>query len=388
MSRKGENIYKRKDGRWEGRVAYESVESANMKYKSIYGKTYREVKEKMIQLRAQPVSKNTEFKINYTPELYLKEYAVLWIDEQKPHLKKSSYCKYQNQLNKSIIPYFEKMKIRDINNKCVQQFILNLQDIDTRKPLSPRSVRDTLSTLRRILNSAVSKGIECPCDFNGLRFPAISKRITVLSKAEEEKLISLLIDSSSLLDAGILLTLFSGLRIGELCALRWDKINLSKKWMRVDCSMQRIQNMTDNTEPKTQIIIAKPKSLSSVREIPLPEFIISYLKRHQCPENEFFLTGQKDYFLEPRTMQYHLHKILKNANLEIVNFHALRHTFATRCIENSFDIKSLSEILGHSSINITLNHYVHPSAELKMENMNRLETLFTVKDMVDKKTLQ
>jgi integrase len=197
-------------------------------------------------------------------------------------------------------------------------------------------------------------------------------------------LISYLTASNQPSDTGILLTLFTGLRIGELCALKWNKIDLKNGFLSVEESMQRIQNYSNESPYKTRIIVTNPKSLSSIRRIPLPEFILSILKPLCNQENAFLLTGSSEKFMEPRTLQYKFKKILCDLNIRVLNFHALRHTFATRCVEAGFDVKSLSEILGHASVNVTLNRYVHPSDEIKLQNMKKLEHLFNSNKMVNR----
>lgn len=144
--------------------------------------------------------------------------------------------------------------------------------------------------------------------------------------------------------------------------------------------MQRIQNKRPEKPrlewgSRTRIIITPPKSSKSIRHIPIPEGVAEVLGEYQRHGNEYLLTGKENRYVEPRTLQYHFKKVLKKSSIEEANYHALRHTFATRCIELGFDIKSLSEILGHASVNITLNRYVHPSMELKRDNMEKLSGL-------------
>lgn len=141
--------------------------------------------------------------------------------------------------------------------------------------------------------------------------------------------------------------------------------------------MQRIQN-PDGEGEKTSVNISDPKSKCSIRNIPLPDILLSSLKHARCPGNTYFLTGHPHTFVEPRTLQNRFKSIAKKCHIEDAHFHVLRHTFATRCVELGFDLKSLSEILGHASVNITLNRYVHPSIELKQQNMNLLSDLFAV----------
>ena len=140
--------------------------------------------------------------------------------------------------------------------------------------------------------------------------------------------------------------------------------------------MQRIQ--TPGQEQKTAVLITEPKSQCSIRSIPISDVLMNYILKKK-PGEGFVLTGSKERYMEPRSLQNHFKRILIACGLEYVNFHVLRHTFATRCVEVGFDIKSLSEILGHANVSITLNRYVHPSMELKQKNMDKLSAIFSVK---------
>ena len=168
----------------------------------------------------------------------------------------------------------------------------------------------------------------------------------------------------------------SFIRIGELCALTWGQIHLTEGEIFVTRTLQRLQDMSHSAGNRTRIIISTPKSACSLRAIPLPDFLVRWLKPFRSSEDVFFLTGRSDKFVEPRSLENHLKKVLIQNGIRPVNFHALRHTFATRCVEAGFDLKSLSEILGHSKVNITLNCYVHPSYELKKSCMEKLFPLF------------
>lgn len=201
--------------------------------------------------------------------------------------------------------------------------------------------------------------------------------IRVFSLEEEKQLLEYLQNNMDLPALGILLCLFTGIRIGELCAMKWDDINLDERKMSVGKTMQRIRS-SSALERKTEVRIFEPKSICSVRIIPLPDVLIGLLEKFYI-SGAFLLTGSNSHFIEPRTMQNRFKKILAACGIEDANFHAIRHTFATRCVELGFDTKSLSEILGHASVAITMNRYVHPTMTLKRENMNRFSELFTVK---------
>ncbi len=201
--------------------------------------------------------------------------------------------------------------------------------------------------------------------------------IRVFSMEEQEQLVYYLRENMDLSALGILLCLFTGIRLGELCALKWEDINLVERKISVSKTMQRIRINTDKGR-KTEVRILEPKSSNSARVIPLPDPIAGLLEQYHVPE-AYLLTGNKYHFVEPRTMQNRFKRKVAACGIQDANFHATRHTFATRCVELGFDVKSLSEILGHGSVTITMNRYVHPSMELKRENMNLFSNLFAVK---------
>lgn len=200
----------------------------------------------------------------------------------------------------------------------------------------------------------------------------------ILSTTEQNNLNEYLLKNPENTSLGILLSLYTGLRVGELCALKWEDVSFDDKYIHVHKTMQRIQTL-NGSDAKTVVIISKPKSDCSIRNVPIPDRLLSIMLDYQKAPDTYILTGMNNLYVEPRTMQYRFKSIIKKAGIAPANFHALRHTFATRCIELGFDIKSLSEILGHASVNITLNRYVHPSMELKQKNMNMLSDLLAVK---------
>ena len=195
--------------------------------------------------------------------------------------------------------------------------------------------------------------------------------IQVLSSQEQKKLQAYLVKHQNRTSLGIALSMYTGIRIGELCALKWSDIDFEKRILTVRHTIQRIQEK--NGAKKTKLIITEPKSASSKREIPIPECLLEMLKKFRNSGNFYVLSGKRTP-IEPRTMQYRFSKILKNAKLPSLNFHSLRHLFATNCIALGFDIKTLSEILGHSSIEVTLSRYVHSSMERKRACMDLMKT--------------
>ena len=167
---------------------------------------------------------------------------------------------------------------------------------------------------------------------------------------------------------GVLLALRTGMRIGELCALTWADISLTDNTVYIRSTMQRIRNL-GGTGGKTRVITGPPKSEAAVRVIPITEQTAALCSRMAA--TGYVLTGGEQY-MEPRTLQYRLKRYTQDCGLEGVHFHTLRHTFATRCVEAGFELKSLSEILGHSTVAVTMNRYVHASLDLKRDNMRKL----------------
>lgn len=159
--------------------------------------------------------------------------------------------------------------------------------------------------------------------------------------------------------------MYTGLRIGEICALKWNDIDFDNKILIVNKTIQRIFIKNIENKSHSKILITSPKSKSSNREIPLSNSIYNILKLHIPKDtNTYFITGNQKY-IEPRTYRSYYDRFIKNIGIEHINFHALRHTFATRLIESGVDYKTVSELLGHSSVNITLSMYIHPHMEQK-----------------------
>lgn len=357
------NIYKRKDGRWEGRYFKEYDSKGKIKYGSVYAKTYNEVKDKLNGILPNLLN-IPEKKINAC----FSDLCNEWLKSKKNNIKQSSYAKYSFEIEKYIIPKFRKLKLYDINKNSLCDLITNNQG------LSQKTLKHISIIFKSIVEFAKEK-YDFSIDLKEYNFSSSKdKKINVLSVSEQEKLEKYLLKQTDLSKLGVYLCLYTGLRIGELCALKWSDIDLENGILRVNKTMQRIQNTNKEIKAKTRVIIEKPKTDNSIRDIPLPEYIISLLKKYTPINirNTYFLTGNINY-IEPRTMQNKFKKYLESAGIESINFHALRHTFATRAIESGMDIKSVSEILGHSTVKMTLEKYVHVTMEQKKKQINKLK---------------
>lgn len=350
MSKRGENIYKRKDGRWEGRYLKDGK-----KYGYVYGRTYKEVKEKLNYARL-----NTEKQKDKT------KLAVLcdnWLIYKEQYIKESSFVKYKSILERHIKPYFNEIPVNKIDEHTIEAFAKNL----TVKGYSAQTVKITLSVLE-----GVFLYFKIDVSFKRIIPKKGQKEIHILSSNDRLKFEKYLLYGQDAYKIGILLSLYTGIRIGELCALKWEDIDLNAGTVKINATLQRIQDFKGISGNKTRIVITEPKTPSAKRTIPLPVFLIKKLKAIDPKNGSAFLLTGTERFTEPRALTYVFKKYLKESGVPDINFHALRHTFTTRCIENDFEPKALSEILGHSSVNTTLGIYNHPSLEYKRENINRL----------------
>ena len=310
------------------------------------------------------------------PAATLAEYARKWLNAVRYQIKESTYMKYWNLLYSYIVPELGGIRWDVLNRETVELFCGRMRSAGGRKQsgLSAKTVADIMSVLRRVFAYAADHGAFMPCNIASVIVKKEPKEMKVLTRKEQDRLYQYLRAHLTDRNLGILICMFTGLRLGEICALKWEDISFQEQTVSVCRTMQRIQTK-DDPERKTKIIITPPKSAGSVRTIPIPRELNKILFTFRGKRKGYILTGREDAYMEPRTMERHFAKVLREAGIEKVNFHALRHTFATWCVEMDFDVKSLSEILGHANVNITLNRYVHPTMELKRRNMEKLSVL-------------
>lgn len=379
MGKHGENIRKRKDGRWEARLISEYDGTGKAKYRSFYGKTYLEAKEKRICYLRSGADAQHQQKVKSTDKrkIGVSQIMAEWLDSRKDSVKESTYAHYKNLVETHILPKLGSVLLGTLTPENINQFLKELLSsgrIDGKGGLSPKTVADIRSVLLLALEYARSNQYPCP-DLDEIFSPHVSRpELKVLTREQQEKLERYLFQNPGPMELGILITLYVGLRIGELCALQWKDIHFDTGTLQISKTILRIQKEDRDKEKKTQVLISRPKTDSSNRLIPLPGFLLEFLGNFRQESDLYLITGTR-FYLEPRMCLEKYKKILKKAGLESYTFHTLRHTFATRCVEKGFDPKSLSEILGHANIATTLQNYVHPSIDLKKKQMDRLEQI-------------
>lgn len=377
MPRKGENIYKRKDGRWEGRYV-KGRDGKKAIYGYVYSKSYSEVKKKLILKRAEYAREENKSSTLALKDLPFSELSEMWLNSIQASVKESTWIKYRNILKCSIVPQLGNTKLSEIDYSAVSGLCNDLMEPSGKDQsgLAAKTVADALSLTKSVIKYA--SRMKYMTDRTALDVSVKVKNapLRVLSVQEQQILISEITEELDFTGLGIYICLFTGIRVGELCALTWDDISLENNMIHIHRTMQRIQ--TPDSDKKTTILIAEPKSQYSIRDIPIAGTLREKLIQQTVKEG-YVLTGNKNKYVEPRTMQNRFKAIVERCGIWDAHFHTLRHTFATRCIEVGFDVKSLSEILGHANVSITLNRYVHPSMDLKQKNMDKLSDLFTVK---------
>lgn len=377
MPRRGENIYKRRDGRWEGRILKDHAADRKPIYTYVYGRSYKEVKEKMEASRAMTANQ-LRGSVRLAERTTLSKVAMSWLAAKKNKVKESTYAHYRNLINCHILPSLGGASIRSITDDSLEQYtdaLLRGGRVDGKGGLSAKTVSDILILLKSILKYAGKQGCEIRAHLDDVIIRRQHQEMRVLTVQEQNRLAGLFNNSADKRCIGVMISLYMGLRLGEVCALRWSNVDVSNQIIHVRATMQRIQTRSE-TGAKTKVVTTEPKSDCSIRDIPIPDFLIPILKQSQASDDSFVLTGCSDKYVEPRSMENFFKRCISKCGIAPANYHALRHSFATRCVEAGFDIKSLSEILGHSNVSITLDRYVHSSFEQKKKNMARLTMRF------------
>ena len=395
----GENIYKRKDGRWEARTAVGRKKSGKLAYRSFYGRTCREAKKKKLDYETQNPRPVFSRETGENPTFRLL--CALWFAEGEKHWKHSTCIRYQNCLRHWLLPALGSWRLGSITQKRLEA-IWNVW--------AEKASASQLNMIQAIF-SGISKYAKkagfievSMSNFCAARSP---KEISILTEAESGQFVGTLSDTLRRefspnqygMAAGFLLARYTGLRIGELCAVRKSDFQLDNQSMFVSHTLQRLpvkKELLFSQAPakglerdklpgqsaattkktaekkKTALFLTVPKN-AKARPVPLHPALLPFLSfwLAQLQDDDFLLSGNK-YPVEVRTCSNRFKQFLKRCGLRDTHFHILRHTFATECVESGMDLKVLSEILGHSSIQITASRYIHLSMRYKKQQIGFL----------------
>lgn len=370
MPRKGENVRKRQDGRWEARYVKVNPETGTRKITSVYADSYLGVKQK--RKLALENQENT-IVLHAEKERQFDKVINDFLKQAEYTVKRSTYNHYYSMAKAHISPYFgtylcELMTPLDIEEFAIEK--LKNGRADGKGALAPKSVKDLLSVLRMILKYGVDRDL---LPFNILNFSApkiYQEPVQIFEKEEIDILKKKSIENDEIYTIGVYISLYTGLRLGEVCALQWQDVDLERQTVTVSKTMIRLKDLETGA---TEVCVEKPKTLSSNRVIPIPDVLVNVLRKYK-PEDElaYVVTGKRKH-IEPRVYYEKYKRFLTECGLELHSFHCLRHTFATNCVRQGFDPKTLSEILGHSDVKITFDRYIHPSLEMKRKYMNLLK---------------
>lgn len=290
-----------------------------------------------------------------------------WKEEKKKYVKKSTYAAYQLLIQNHIKPYFG--DLYEVNEEKVQQFVFDKLDAG----LSEKTIRDIIIVLKMILKFGIKNGYLEYAQIDA-KFPSKQEKkdLDVLSKADQKKFMEHLRNNFTFKNLGIFICLSTGMRIGEICGLRWCDVDTVEGVIKVRHTLQRIYIIEGETR-HTELLLDTPKTANSVRDIPMSSELLKMLKSLNKVVNENYYVISNDIKpIEPRTYRNYYKKLCKQLDIPKLKFHGLRHSFATRCIESKADYKTVSVLLGHSNISTTLNLYVHPNKEQKKKTIDKM----------------
>ena len=309
------------------------------------------------------------YRLNYyrvMTEKSIKEVSDLWKRDKKQYVKQSTYAAYILILENHILPAFEGNTT--ISEDDVQAFVFNKLESGMRQ----KTVRDIVIVLKMVVRYGAKLGLDWKSDWQ-LHYPTSQGKdaIEVLSIENHRKIMNYIQGNFTFKNLGVYVCLSSGLRIGEICALKWEDIDVRASVIHVRRTLERVYVM-DEEPRRTVLIEGMPKTVNSVRDIPITKNLMKMLKPLCGIVNpNYYVLSNESKPIEPRTYRNYYKALIQKLGIPKIKFHGLRHSFATRCIESNCDYKTVSVLLGHSNIGTTLNLYVHPNLEQKKKCLDK-----------------
>lgn len=292
--------------------------------------------------------------------------ALEWFENKQNYVKESTRAYYMFELQNYIIPALGETEVENLNEDAIQRSVYNWQTTINKNGnvLKKSTISNLIMLINQIIKYGIRKNIVFPFEFRvSYRPEAQENKCKTFTYEEQNSIIDAVSSDLSFKSFGILLSLITGLRIGELCALRWEHFDSVQNTVMVQGTLQRIYNK--NAQQKTKIVIGKPKTTNSLRNIPLSKKVQDVIKHLPGADHNGYILTNSETYMEPRTFRRYYSEFLKRHEIRYLNFHCLRHSFATRLIQNGADYKCVSELLGHTNINTTMNMYVHPDLKQK-----------------------
>ena len=297
----------------------------------------------------------------------IREIAAAWKEYKRPYVKQSTMAAYVLILENHILPTFG--EDNSLPEQSVQAFVLHKIE----SGLSTKSVKDILIVLKMVMKFGVKKEWMTYYEWD-IKYPPSSenKVLDVLSVTNHRKILNHIQSHFTFMGLGIYISLSTGLRIGEICALKWSDINVTDGILTVNRTIERIY-IIEGEKKHTELVINTPKTKNSCREIPMNKELLGRLKPlKKVVNDDYYILTNDERPTEPRTYRNYYKRLMEKLDIPKLKYHGLRHSFATRCIEVGCDYKTVSVLLGHSNISTTLNLYVHPNMEQKKRCIDKV----------------
>ena len=297
----------------------------------------------------------------------IREIALAWRSDKQRYVKQSTYAAYVLILENHILPAFGDCDA--LSEKLVQEFVLQKLN----GGLSIKTVKDILIVLKMVMKFGVKNEWMNYCEWD-IKYPTTetNKEIEVLTVAHHKKILDFIKQNFTFRNLGIYISLTTGLRIGEICGLKWSDINTDNGTITVSRTIERIY-IVEGERKYTELVINTPKTKNSCREIPMNKELLAMVKPLKKVVNtDFYVLTNEETPTEPRTYRNYYHRLMARLDIPRLKYHGLRHSFATRCIESNCDYKTVSVLLGHANITTTLNLYVHPNMEQKKKCITKM----------------
>lgn len=367
MARHGENIHKRKDGRYEGRYIKARNAAGRPVWGYVYATSYAVVKETLLHKKAE----SSYYALGDGNPTF-EQLALMWLASISCGVKKSTHAHYLYTLQHYIFPAFKDIRVKSLTEVLLEQGLLQIfvPSDGSHAPLGISMARECLILVRRICKYACHLRLMRPVEIE-VKLPKRSKKEkNFLRNSEQKRLYKFVLQAPTPRKVGMLLAMQMGLRIGEICGLQWADFDFSAATLTIQRTVKRISIGNGRTE----VVIQSPKTATSMRVLPLPKELLAILQqlRGHYSNNAWFLSGSLLKPVEPRCYRKSIHGYLRRAKVRQICPHALRHTFATTCLQSGCDIKTLSELMGHANSNVTLQCYVHTTMDRKRQEIDRI----------------
>lgn len=350
MSRRGENIYKRKDGRWEGRYIKGRRADRKNHYGYVYAHSYTEVKGKLTKQKAL-LRENDPEQMDFDGTVSV--WIDYWLDKISELVKVSTYCSYKNKLERYVKPYIGKIILKELSSDQINKMI-RMQS----RFLAASSIQTVYQVVKKCLKEAEKSQFIDNSVFENIKLPQVRKqRIRTLSFGERQLITELAERDKH--GFPIILSLKLGLRVGEIAGLKWSDINFETKTVTITRTLQRVQTFSEENGRKTKLMESSPKTQMSIRELPLSTKMVAQLKKLKQESTSEYVVSVHGKPMEPRRITKYFKCIVAHTALESMTFHSLRHSFATSCLQYGISIATISSLLGHASVKLTLDIYTN-----------------------------